>query len=266
MSNRNKKQIRVMTFNIKNSLNRNNTNLVWDNRKQLVLDIILKFQPDFLGLQEVIIDQLEFFKSHLSNYEYFGVGRDDGRRSGEFVPIFFKNFQVEDKGTFWLSDTPDICSNTWGGCYRVCTWISGKEDLPFVILNTHLDEKNSQTRLKSLKLILERVKRDFSNRNLILMGDFNLIRNSDEYRYLKKYLKDTLDLKLSFLTKFLVTSHDFRGSAFTLRQKEKRHLIDFIFYSGEIKPIKHQIITKFTKTRPNVYPSDHWPVISVFEY
>ncbi|HCX56764.1 MAG TPA: endonuclease, partial [Sphingobacterium sp.] len=45
---------------------------------------------DVFGAQEVLVNQLVDLKKRLTDYDYVGVGRDDGKVAGEFAPIFFK--------------------------------------------------------------------------------------------------------------------------------------------------------------------------------
>ena len=60
---------------------------------------------------------------------FYGVGRDDGKRQGEYAGIYYRRDRFErdvtEEGTFWLSDTPEVPgSKSWGNSYpRVVTWI-----------------------------------------------------------------------------------------------------------------------------------------------
>lgn len=81
----------------------------------------------------------------LPEYDYVGVGRDDGERGGEFSPVFFRKdrFSVLNSGTFWLSETP-TCPLRAGtpACRRVCTYaqlFDKQEQKAFFHYNTHLD-------------------------------------------------------------------------------------------------------------------------------
>lgn len=58
-------------------------------------------------------------------YSYVGVGRDDGKDSGEYSALFYKTdkFNIVKSGIFWLSETPDKVSMGWDAIYnRVCTY------------------------------------------------------------------------------------------------------------------------------------------------
>ena len=167
------KEIRVMTFNIKNSRDFSNPKNIWLNRKDRVLKIIQKYKPDIIGLQEVYEDQLDFLSDNLPEYKYKGVGRDDGIRAGEFSPIFYRQLKIKNSGTFWLSDQPNTCSNTWGGLFRICTWINFENIIPFAVYNTHFENTESSIRLKSIPLVISRIENHSPNQPVILCGDLN---------------------------------------------------------------------------------------------
>jgi hypothetical protein len=46
------------------------------------------YHPDYFGVQEALPEQMKDIKNGLKNYDYVGVGRDDGKEKGEFSAIF----------------------------------------------------------------------------------------------------------------------------------------------------------------------------------
>jgi endonuclease/exonuclease/phosphatase family metal-dependent hydrolase len=106
--------LRILSFNPRNSQAWDGDN-IWNNRRPLVAKILETHRPDVAGFQEVLVDQLEDLKRMLPDYLYAGVGRKDGEQDGEFAPLFFRNLKAAETGHFWLSDTPERPSNTWGG-------------------------------------------------------------------------------------------------------------------------------------------------------
>ena len=121
--------VRVMTYNIRydnpgDGINR------WENRKHKVTALIREYDPDIIGVQEALLHQLNDIKSELKDYEFFGVGRDDGKEKGEYSAVFYrkKRFKVLKQETFWLSKTPDVpgvsagaASNSRMGCGSIIT-------------------------------------------------------------------------------------------------------------------------------------------------
>ena len=65
--------IRVRTFNIRYSTAPDGDDS-WNNRKELLLDVIRKFNPDLLGTQEVLASQADFLSGQLEGYTLVGVG------------------------------------------------------------------------------------------------------------------------------------------------------------------------------------------------
>lgn len=59
---------------------------VWSKRCQVICDLINFEHPDIFGTQEVLHPQLENMKRHLDQYNYIGVGRDDGKEAGSMRP------------------------------------------------------------------------------------------------------------------------------------------------------------------------------------
>ena len=111
-----------MTYNIRCGLCDDNNSNNWDSRKDLLLSVIKKNNPDILGLQEVIPLQLTFLKINLPDYNYFGKGRAaDGTDEGCYIFYKKKLFVIDsvNSGTKWYSSTPDIPgSNDMGDLYK----------------------------------------------------------------------------------------------------------------------------------------------------
>ena len=48
------------------------------------------YDLDIIGMQEVLVNQLNYLKSNLKDYDFVGVGREDGKEKGEYAPIFYR--------------------------------------------------------------------------------------------------------------------------------------------------------------------------------
>lgn len=251
-----------MTFNIKNSRDFSNPKNIWVNRKIKVLKIIRKYNPDIIGLQEVYKDQLDFLSDNLPEYRYEGVGRNEGIQTGEFNPIFYRELKIQNSGTFWLSDTPDTCSNTWGGSFRICTWINFNYEIPFAVYNTHLENTKSTIRLKSIPVIIKEMEKNTSDRSIILTGDFNFKRNSKEYNEISKIFCDAYEEDRNNTFNWAVTSHEFKGTKKSILSWKGREVIDYIWLKGSFNVKETRIIHDNPGGSPEVFPSDHWPVMS----
>ena len=81
-------EIKVISYNIRYNNSNDGIN-IWENRRSTIKNFIVDENPDFAGLQEVTYSQLIFLTESLKDYDYIGVGRDDGKTKGEFSPIFY---------------------------------------------------------------------------------------------------------------------------------------------------------------------------------
>ena len=117
----------------------------------------------------------------LPDYDYIGVGRNDGKTGGEYAAIFYKSDRIKclSSGNFWLSETPEVIgSKGWDAKYpRICTWgqfkdlKSGKK---FWMFNLHMDHRGVEARKQSALLVMERIKMMCGKQPYILLGDFNV--------------------------------------------------------------------------------------------
>ena len=67
------------------------------------------------GVQEATLYQMKDLEARLPDYDYVGVGRDDGATKGEFSAIFYKRSELKvlQEDSFWLSETPEKVSVGW---------------------------------------------------------------------------------------------------------------------------------------------------------
>lgn len=251
----------AMTYNIRYSTPNDEENW-WELRKEWVADVIKFYEPDVMGIQEGLHNQVQFLDSALSSYAYVGVGRDDARELGEYAAIFYNKdrLAVLNSGTFWLSDTPDEPSFGWGANFRrIATWAkfkakeSGDE---FLVFNAHLDHETPIARLNAVKLIVEKAEAwNKQELPVIVMGDLNAPPESPPIQYLSSKMNDS---KLESKTTPI-------GPIGTYNGFDVNHLldnrIDYIFVDKSINVQKYAVISE---TREYKTPSDHLPVFIKF--
>jgi len=258
----------IMTFNIRYN-NPGDSLYNWDHRKSMVYAVFHKYQPDLAGLQEVLYSQLLDLKDSLKEYSWFGVGRDDGMKAGEFAPIFFKTsrFSRVDESYFWLSKTPDVPgSKSWNtACTRIVTWLMLRDKQSgqlFFIFNTHFDHASEEARVEGAKLLRKRIDEICFGRPVIITGDFNSTSADSAYKILtaKSASGRLIDTRSSVPDSLKKPSYSFVGFPF---KPEEGNLIDFIFTrdAPAWKVSSYHIITD---NRDGLYPSDHLPVITGF--
>ena len=253
----NAQDLSVMTYNIKLDYPKEGENS-WTNRKPFLINQIKFYEPDVLGVQEAMPNQMKEMDSLLEDYSYVGVGRDDGKDSGEYSAIFYKkdNLKVLESSTFWLSETPQKVSMGWDAvCNRVCTYALFKNKRTkqkFWVFNTHFDHVGEIARKASAILLIQKIK-ELNTKNLpvILMGDFNLEPESENIKYITTHLKDSKEVSLS---KPFGPSGTFNG--FNFHEPVTRR-IDYIFVSSKIKVNTHAVLSDNWDCK---YPSDHLPV------
>ncbi|WP_278377477.1 endonuclease/exonuclease/phosphatase family protein [Chryseobacterium arthrosphaerae] len=248
----------VMSFNIRLNVESDKEN-AWPQRKQDVADLLTYYHPDYFGVQEALPEQMKDLKTGLKNYNYIGVGRDDGKEQGEFSAIFYDTGRLDvlKSGTFWLSETPEKPSKGWDAALnRICTYAvfkDKKSKKEFLAMNLHFDHVGNVARVKSSELILKKIK-ELNPKNLpvTLSGDFNLTDDSEPIKILSKNMKDTF---YHSETKHYGPVGTF--TAFNVNEIPKDR-IDYIFTKGfTIRSHRH-----INDRRENLlYPSDHFPVI-----
>lgn len=256
-----KDTISVISFNIRYN-NPGDGDNIWDNRKASVIRMVKLEQPDFLCVQEAYFVQLEYLNNNLPDYQYIGVGRDDGKQGGEHMAILYRSdrYTVIEHGDFWLSATPDVCSRGWDAvCHRIVTWgyfrdrQTGKTLYCF---NTHLDHVGEVARRESLKLIPERIKTIVTDKKapVFLTGDFNSDISSEIFKPLKKVMKQAR--KDAPVT-------DSKGTFNGWGSAPNNIVIDHIFYKNA-KPMIFKTLNENKYGRNLI--SDHYPIKGVFMY
>ncbi|MBR4505221.1 MAG: endonuclease/exonuclease/phosphatase family protein [Bacteroidales bacterium] len=181
-------ELKIISFNIRyNSWNNIDGENGWPYRKGAVVRMVEQERPAAIGLQEALIDQLQYLDSCLPQYRRIGVGRDDGKEAGEFMAIYYDTLRLEllADTTRWLSETPEVPSKYEGaGCYRTVTVArfrdrqSGRE---FAYLNTHLDHVSNDARVRGAQVIGDIVANRLGELPAIVGGDMNCTADSSEY-------------------------------------------------------------------------------------
>lgn len=250
-------QMNVMSFNIRYN-NPNDGINAWSNRIEMVNGLLNFHEPDIFGLQEALYDQIQDIQKGLPSFEWFGVGREDGEKGGEFAPIFFnKNkFILIEHGNFWLSEDCTKPNLGWdAACTRICTWgkfkskVTGKK---FYFFNTHFDHKGDEARKNSAILIRNKIEEMTYGNDLqvILSGDLNLTPETEPISLIKKFMSDSRDISEQAPYGPVGTFTSFKFDA------ELKGRIDYIFVRG-IKVLKYAVISDNKDKR---WPSDHLPV------
>ena len=253
-------EIAVLSYNIRYNSSGDGLDL-WDLRKTELVDQIKQLDPMSFGVQEATLTQMKDLEAGLPDYDYVGVGRDDGATKGEFSAIFYKRSELKvlQDDTFWLSETPEKLSVGWDAALpRICTYakfelISSKKR--FWHFNTHFDHIGETARVESAKLIVSKITALVGDgEGLVLSGDFNAEPHKEPILFLNHSYEDPADrVKLQGP---IGTFSGFQLDALLDRR------IDYIFTKNvEIKTYQH-LDTKRANDR---WISDHLPVLLSFD-
>ena len=261
--------LRTMTFNIRNGRAKDGENR-WELRQKFVCDVIRDYAPDVLGVQEAYRFQLDEFNKRLPEYGEVGIGRD-GEAKGEHSSILYlqKRFDVDESGTFWLSDTPTKPSAHWGNRYRrICTWarlIDKESARPFYVYNTHMDHQSQRARENGVQLIMKTIKERTHPDPFILMGDFNAHESNPVIAYLKGIGKLAGHSPIPVVDSWRVLHPEEKvvctSSRFTGYLDGPK--IDYILVTPDIRALEATIVRT---NRDGRYPSDHYPVTAQLRF
>ena len=291
------KSIRVGTFNVRLSPGDKGTPNAWNERKADMVAMLKGLDLDAGGLQEVCPDQARYLRDNMPDYEFVGEHRGADRVSDEASPVFFRKsrFEAEKKGTFWLSETPDVPGvKGWGAaCPRVCSYLVLRDKSTgrrFCFANTHTDHKSALARENGMLLVIERMKEFGSGAPIVFTGDHNcreteapaiavskLLKNAifeteappkgpwrtyNGWDWREKELMSADALKLAPEVRNACPGSpdgQSKGSGYDLSKDWPR--IDYIYVSPGVRVLDYETVGE---TRPDtkLYPSDHFPIVA----
>lgn len=254
-------QSSFMSFNIRYD-NKGDMENSWDNRKEELAGMVKYYNPDLLGIQEGLYNQVMYLDEMLPEYDWIGKGRNDGKTKGEFSAIFYKKEKWENifNTTIWLSETPDSVSKGWDAALeRIATMglfrnLKNKDTI--FVINSHFDHIGNVARQKSAELILDKItKMGWNQYRGVVMGDVNSQPFEEPVLIFSKVLKD------AFLVADSFTGPVGTFNAFNILQLPDVR-IDYIF-TQNMNVLHCQHID--VRRNNNLYLSDHLPVFVIME-
>ena len=247
-------QLKVESFNIRLDTSHDGIN-AWPHRQQLVLNHLQQTQSDVIGMQEVLVHQLDWLAEHMPDYAFIGVGRDDGKRGGEFVPLFYNTRTLNklDSGYFWLSETPNVAGSIGWLAHlpRIVTWAKfAQHNKVFFVFNAHFSHVSDLARQKSAEFLVRHIPTIAGDSPVILMGDLNTLDSEPAYSSIIK------DSNLQFSDSALTDGHQPAGTFNGFGQADAKR-IDYIFIS---KGLRTSHYTTHQDRQGELYISDHYPI------
>ncbi len=244
--------VRVCTFNVRYDTD---DAYPWADRCSAVIETIDRLDPDIVGCQEPLAHQYDDLRAGL-DYRWHGVGRRDGGREGEFVPVGWRpeRFDPIDTGAFWLSETPAEPSVGWDGSLpRVATWARLRDRTTgdrYWVCSVHLDHRGEQARLESARLLRRRVRSRLDDGDrVILLGDCNCTAGSPPYRELTMGAMADSRRQAEVVAGPVGTFYGFTG--------DPGDRIDYVFVSEAIDVKSYRTLSP----RDGVSRSDHLPIV-----
>lgn len=226
----------------------------WFYRADLLMQDIAAQAPGIIGFQEVTRWQYDYLVDVLTGYDSVIDYRDKSPVS-EGCPIFYNEqlYTLKDKGSFWLSETPEIMSKDWGAAhYRICSYViltdkaSGKD---FVVFNTHLDHVSDEARIKGIEVVLSKIAQ-FGGLPAVIMGDLNALEGSDTYKSATNHFLDA-----QYAAEESMEGHTYQNWG----NPEKYKRLDYFMISKTGWVAKRYAIVQ--PVHDGVYVSDHCPIV-----
>ncbi len=246
-------ELRVMSCNVRCISPTDLGKKSWFYRADLIMQGIQKEQPSVIGFQEVTKWHYSYLCDTLGMYDSVITYRDDAFNS-EGCPIFYRSdiYTLIDKGSFWLSETPDVMSKSWGAQFnRVCSYVILKDnatETEFVVFNTHLSHVSDEARINGIQVVLDKIK-EFGSLPAVLMGDLNAEEDSQTYKSATESFLDT-----KYQTENTMTSCTYQAWG----EQLDKNCIDYILVSKTgFKTNSYKVVTG---TYDGVYSSDHFPL------
>ncbi len=259
-NNINTDEITIMSYNIRCHAPNDFGHKNWFYRADLVVDTIEKAQPGIIGFQEVNSWQYDYLCESMPVYDSIITYRDNIPVYSEGCPVFYRTdlYTLVDKGSFWLSETPEVMSKDWGAaCYRICSYAILKDkstEKEFVVFNTHLDHISDEARINGIKVVLDKIK-DFGSIPSILMGDLNAEEDSETYKSATEFFHDS-----KYQTEYTMTSCTYQDWG----EQLDRNCIDYIMISKDHFNVHSYNV--ITDTYNGDYTSDHFPLTATLTF
>ena len=252
------KKIKICSFNLRLDTSGDGINQFSRGRCDRVIELIRNESPDVIGFQEMTASMYAFLRDRLSEYSFFGCGREKDY-SGESTAIAVKNdgFSVISYETFWLSFTPNVPGSTFGEdqspCPRTATSLLihrvGSNEC-FRVVNTHLDHVGERAKILGISTIMQHISK-FPEK-FVLTGDFNAEPNSSVVAALNG-MEHFGNFVKELTENVGGTFHDY--GALKIPTK-----IDYIFSDADYEPEESKLISY--PPINGVYVSDHHPVFA----
>ena len=292
--------IRVGSYNVRLSIGDKGTPNAWPERRADLVALVKDLDLDVFGMQEVRPDAAAYFRENLSDWEFVGDHRGPDRASDEASPVFYRKsrFEALKKGTFWLSETPEVpASKSWGtACTRVCSYLilrDRRTGRKFCFANTHTDHVSALAREKGMLLIIERMKAFGEGVPIIFTGDHNCRETEAPAVAVSQILKNALylseteptgswrtfsgwqwrdeEVSIAEALRYPPDVRNARKGSPDAQKVGGEHpyekfgpRIDYIYVSPGVRVLSYGTVNE-PRPGKQLYPSDHFPIVATVE-
>ncbi len=271
--------IRVMSFNIfspgeleeGDELPPEELHNGWEDRADLNVRTILRYEPDLIGFQEMDQEKLATYRERLVGYDWISAEGD------EYPPDIAwrgERLALVESGQFWLSSTPDERSADWDVPYPLqVQWVRLREaesSAELLHLNTQYEDGpwGERSRLESSKLMVTRVtEMQQDGASVILTGDFNCNPWSPAYNtFIDAGFTDSYRAAGHGDSATSSTFHGLRGDKYFALEYGISVFwrVDWILTHDGERSLRTTSSTIVRDAEPPTYPSDHYPVVAEF--
>ena len=249
--------LKIMTLNVRQP-DQDDGPHAWEFRRDALVDTLLQAGPDLIGAQELFTLQADYIAARAPEYCWFGTGRFGDARD-KHVGIFYRKDRLRllEHGDFWLSETPDVPgTSSWDIIRpRQVTWgrfetVQGQR---FHHFNTHFPYRKVEEEARRRTACLLRSRTRALN-PVLLTADFNAPAGGEIHWML------TADFEDAWLAAQRRNGPEGTINGFGKHASSRR--IDWILYRAPWRPLEAATLAA---TPGGVYPSDHFPVMALFE-
>ena len=257
-----------LSYNIRNALfNEENYSDVWNNwrfRREAVINLIRKANPDILALQEDSDIQQRYIAHNLRESHRLYCNRAFYEADNAHNSIFIrKTIKVIDRGAFWISHNGKDKAKVEGSiCFRHATYAHIEvSSTSLLVVNVHLDHskvgevKNDEASV--LIKLLEKLSGSPPSHTFIV-GDFNSTPDRLPHKLFQKYgLQDSAILQRNAEP---TNPH--------WLQHPRCERIDYVWVSEDLRDKLriYKVLGDTYRRRDGILmePSDHYPVLAEF--
>jgi endonuclease/exonuclease/phosphatase family metal-dependent hydrolase len=264
----------VMTANIRAAMPGDKEE-TWQNRRELLVRTILKYQPDIVGFQEVTPAQGAYLVAHMVGYTRVAEPPGDaaaglldmGDALASLNQIFYNTQRLKLLTAKRGSLRPEVPATNLNenACYSLALLTDQTHLLPdLIIIDTHLrhDTAGATKACDNLQAILQLQLKEHPEAQAIVLGDMNHDRTSTVYQatigspqHPESILTDTFRYTDKPPKEHWGTYHNFTGRPWATWPT------DLIFITRGLQATP-AVIVRDDDPKNHLWPSDHFLVLS----